>query len=90
MHIDHGIMPAAIAEIQADLHIGEAQTGLLGSLVYAGNAIGSFLAPLVFSKFSPKWIIVGCIFLNAACLLIFPFSTNFYFISASRVLVGIF
>jgi sugar phosphate permease len=90
VHLDHGIMPAAIDQIEKDLQIGEAQTGLLGSLVYAGNAMGSFIAPIVFQRFHPKWIIVTSVLLNSLCLLVFPFTKNFTVISISRVCVGIF
>jgi sugar phosphate permease len=47
MNIDHGIMPAATKDIQEYLNINESEIGLLGSLVYGGNAIGSIiLAPI--------------------------------------------
>ena len=46
MNIDHGIMPAATDEIQSDLgkeKYGQSAIGLLGSLVYLGNALGSII-----------------------------------------------
>ena len=58
--------------------------------MYAGNAIGSFIAPVIFSKFPAKWIIVVCVILNAASLLVFPIANIFVIISISRILVGIF
>ena len=73
-----------------DLHLDEAELGALGSLVYAGNAMGSLAAPIVFSKFKPKWIVITCMILNAICLLVFPATDIYWLICISRVGVGIF
>ena len=48
INIDHGILPAAISTIKASLEINDGQIGTLGSLVYFGLTIGSFLSTPMF------------------------------------------
>jgi hypothetical protein len=38
--LDHGILPAATAELKEELLIGDVFLGFLGSLVFAGTMIG--------------------------------------------------
>jgi len=44
VNIDMGIFPAAVETISDDLSINKAQFGMLGSIVYLGQTIGSGLA----------------------------------------------
>src|SRR4051812_40025738 len=43
VNMDHGSIPAATTEIKRDLNINNDVLGILGSLVYFGNVIGSLL-----------------------------------------------
>ncbi len=40
INVDHGILPASTQQVKDDLHLDNANLGLLGSLVYAGLVIG--------------------------------------------------
>lgn len=40
INVDHGILPACTKEVKRDLHLDNANLGLLGSLVYVGLVMG--------------------------------------------------
>ena len=42
INVDHGILPACTKEVKRDLHLDNANLGLLGSLVYAGLVLGNY------------------------------------------------
>jgi len=90
MQVDHGSLPAASKVLSKELDLSQAKFGLLGSLVYLGNALGSLASPYLFSKLNPKWIVVGSIFLNGVSLLLFALVPIFSVMCLSRVIVGIF
>ena len=46
VNMDHGILPAAIEEVRADIGLENTQMGFMGSVVYLGLVIGKFIAIL--------------------------------------------
>lgn len=47
INVDHGILPACTTELREDLHLDNANLGLLGSLVYAGLVLGKLHISLI-------------------------------------------
>jgi sugar phosphate permease len=90
MNIDHGIMPAATKQIQDFLGVGQSEIGLLGSLVYMGNAIGSIVMTPVYQHFNPKYVVSFSILLNIVTLISFTVYKSFLLMSFSRIFAGIF
>ena len=64
--------------------------GLLETAMYIGIVIGSTICPYVFSKVTPKYVIISAVLLNAAAVSIFSITTSYWTIFASRVGVGMF
>lgn len=62
INIDHGVIPAATTRLKEDLSISNTQLGLLGSVVYFGLTVGSFVAPTLIQKTPPKIIILVSLF----------------------------
>jgi len=90
MNIDHGIMPAATSEIQEFLGGSQGEIGLLGSLVYLGNAIGSILLTPIYQRYNPKYVVSFCVLFNIVTLITFTLFKSFWVMALSRVLAGIF
>jgi MFS family permease len=90
VNFDHGIVPAAIQELKSDLKIDDLALGLLGSLVYLGLMIGSFVSGPLINLIGNKLLICFTICGNLACVIIFPFVKDFTVLSVSRVFVGFF
>lgn len=65
INIDHGCLPACTVTIKRDLNIDNASLGFLGSVVYIGLLVGSFLSPPIFHYVSVKSIITWSTVFNA-------------------------
>lgn len=90
MNIDHGIMPAATNEIQEYLGASQSDIGLLGSLVYLGNAVGSLALSPLFQRVNPKYVVSFAVLLNIGTLVTFTVYRSFVLMAFSRVFAGIF
>lgn len=67
-HLDHGAIAACTTYLMSELNLDHADLGIVGSLVYLGLTFGASLAGMIFSAYTPKWIvsisiIVSCVFL---------------------------
>lgn len=60
-NIDHGTLPAGSVVIADDLGKNNAQYGLLGSVVFAGIALGSIFGVKIFNMMHPKYILIGAL-----------------------------
>ena len=90
MNVDHGTLPAAIRKIKEDLNIDYENIGLLGSLVFFGNLIGSLISFWIIKRFHRKYILIIFLTLNIICLLAFQeFTNNIQFLFINRVYFGI-
>jgi predicted MFS family arabinose efflux permease len=90
VNIDHGCIPACTLTLKADLKIDNAALGMLGSVVYFGLLIGSFVAPPTFHHLPAKLIILICMLANAASLLLFTLTMKFFWLCVFRFSVGFF
>lgn len=59
------------------------QFGMLGSVVYFGQVLGSALAAGILQCYNPKYILALCLFLNIGFLLVFTFTDIFWVLAAS-------
>ncbi len=50
--------------------------GMLGSMVFAGQAFGSFIASPVLQKAPPKYVLIICLMINVASLIIFTLTNK--------------
>ncbi|CDW89605.1 major facilitator superfamily protein [Stylonychia lemnae] len=90
INVDHGILPACTKEVKKDLHLDDANLGLLGSLVYAGLVIGSLFAMPIFNYGNTKFVLIVCLLLNSFALLLFTLTDKYSMLVISRVSVGFF
>lgn len=89
-HLDLGIFAVSATEIQEDLDITESDIGLLESALYIGNIIGSLLCPVLFRVIHPKILILVATVFNALLLLPFCFTSYYWVLFGTRILVGLF
>eukprot|EP00347_Sterkiella_histriomuscorum_P017387 403349579 len=90
INVDHGILPACTKEVKRDLHLDNANLGLLGSLVYAGLVLGSLFAMPVFNYCNTKFVLIVCLLLNSIALIMFTVTNEYYVLVLSRICVGFF
>jgi len=90
MMIDMGILPACTVKMQEELKIANGPFGMLGSMVYLGQTIGSFLSTFFLQKFPIKIVLSSCLILNTLSLLFFTLTNKFWAIAICRVLTGLF
>lgn len=90
VNIDMGILPASINKIESDLHIDDIRFGLLQTVIYVGQIVGSaFSSGLLTSKVQ-KWILCLCLSLNCVSLFLFTILNNFILLAACRCSTGLF
>ncbi len=92
-HLDGGILSANM-HTELPTYLGDGVTtselSLLASSLYFGNMLGCLLLPVVFAFCSAKWVnIIGSIG-NGITVSIITFTSNYWVILVSRVLVGVF
>ena len=90
MMIDMGILPACTVKMQDELKIANGPFGMLGSMVYLGQTIGSFLATFFLQKMPTKLILSSCLILNTSSLILFTLTDIYWIIALCRVLTGLF
>ena len=90
INCEHGCIPAATENIRHMLNEDNMRLGTLGSVVYIGLLVGSFIAPPTFHHVSAKLIILICCAGNFVFLLIFSLVKEFWVLCFSRLLVGFF
>ena len=90
VNVDHGCIPACTLTLKEDLHLDNFSLGILGSVVYLGLLIGSFIAPPTFHNMPAKSILLICMLANAASLILFTITHNFFLLCMTRFAVGFF
>lgn len=72
VNVEHGCIPACTISLR-EIFDDNTALGTLGSIVYVGLLIGSFVAPPIFHHMSAKRIILICLISNGFALLLFSF-----------------
>lgn len=89
INMDHGSIPAATITIQHDLNLSKVELGAIGSLVYIGLTLGSFVAGFCFQKYSAKRLLSIMIALTGVSVALFPLLAEYNFLLyAMRLLSG--
>ena len=90
VNIDMGILPACTLKMSEELSLNTAEFGLLGSIVYVGQAIGCLFAAVMFKKMDEHKVIPLGLLLNMLTLLFFTFYTKYWSLLLCRGLTGLF
>lgn len=90
LNFDNGILPAASVEMMNDLVLDEISYGLLGSIIYLGLVVGSFLAGVLYQKFPAKRILSICTFMMMLSLSVFTFTKDTTALVFARISCGFF
>ena len=91
INIDHGVLPACYQQIQAKLKMNELQYGILGSFVFGGLMLGSFVSTGVYSKgHYIKPVLISSLILAATCLVLFVLTNSYTFSLFLRGATGFF
>lgn len=69
--MDNGFLPACSVAYKAERKADDVNFGLLGSIVYAGQAIGSLIASPFLQRFPAQYVLAVCLTLNIASLVVF-------------------
>lgn len=88
LNTDHGTIPAAIEEIENDLHIKKTLVGTFGSLVYMGTAVGAMFLSFFINKINRKYMIAISFFLSGILIFSFTLANSLWFLFINRFLVG--
>lgn len=70
-NMDHGALPAGLTQIQRDLSLDKLHVGNLGSIVFLGMGLGSWLTSLIIGRISYKLLLQINFTGNACGLLLF-------------------
>lgn len=90
MHIDDGVLSVASERIIKDLNMTESQLGFVEAALYIGIIIGSVLCPFLFSKLSPKILVITAVIFNASTVASWSLTSNYWLLATFRTLNGIF
>ena len=87
---DMGILPACTVIMMEELKMPNSTFGMLGSMVYVGQVVGSFLAAFFLQTRNTKLVLCLCVILNVIFLLMFTFTNQTWLMVLCRVLTGLF
>lgn len=90
VNFDLGILPACTLKMSKELSLNTAQFGLLGSIVYVGQAIGCVIAAIMFKYVDEHKVIPVGLMLNMLTLLFFTFYADYWNLLLCRCLTGLF
>ena len=85
-----GILPACTLKISKELSLSTSEYGLLGSIVYVGQAVGCVFAAVMFKKVDEHKVIPVGLLLNMLTLLFFTFYDEYWSLLLFRGLTGLF
>ena len=88
INFDGGAVPAGLTNIEATFQLEPFQVGLLGSLVYIGQAIGSLVAGPVLLKCSPIKVVRTCLLCNTVATAMFGLAPSTGTLLCFRFLIG--
>ena len=86
--LDNGYMPACTLTFKEEMQLSNSYFGFIGSAVFMGQAVGSFIASSVLQKVSPKYALAFCLCLNIASLVLFTMTENYAVLIIMRALTG--
>ena len=90
INVDLGILPGATLKMMDYFSLNQAEFGFLGSSIYIGLIISSFLAGVAFQNYKTKHIILIVLIGLFFTLSLITFIKIYIILIFSRILVGVF
>ncbi|GJD12076.1 hypothetical protein Gasu2_61890 [Galdieria sulphuraria] len=90
LNLDSGVIPVYLYAISDQFKLSRLSQGVLGSLSPAGFAISTIVCSYVLRHYSPKAILIVCLFMAVVANLTFALSTHWFLFYFSRFLFGAF
>ncbi len=88
INLDGGGVPAALINIQHTFSLEAWQLGMLGALVYIGQATGSVVCGPVLKKYSPTRVCQAALVANTLATFLFAFSQSSAMLLIFRFCIG--
>ena len=88
MNLDGGGVPAALTSIQRTFHLQPWALGLLGALVYIGQATGALACGPLLKRYSPTRVCQAALLLNTLITLLFALSSSPAMLLVTRFFIG--
>lgn len=85
---DNGFMPAASVKFKEEMKMDNAAFGFIGSFVYVGQAIGSFIASPIIQRYNPAYILTIFLLINIASLIAFCLTESYWAFLVFRAVTG--
>ncbi len=86
--MDNGFMPASSVLFKEEMKMNNAEFGFVGSFVYLGQALGSFIASPILQRASPKFVLAFCLVLNIISLVVFTLTDIYAILLFMRAITG--
>ncbi|GJQ09610.1 hypothetical protein GpartN1_g1401.t1 [Galdieria partita] len=90
LNLDSGVIPVYLYAISDQFKLSRFSQGVLGSLSPAGFAVSTIVCSYVLRHYSPKAVLILCLFMAVVANLTFALSTNWFLFYSSRFLFGAF
>lgn len=89
LFFDNGIPPAISIKFKQELGLGDAKFGMLGSMIFVGQTLGSFLSSPVLQKVNAKYVLSFALFVDIVTLLGFCIFEAYWMLAVLRVATGV-
>jgi MFS family permease len=90
LNLDCGVIPVYLYEISDQFKLSRWNQGVLGSLSPAGFSVSTILFSYLLRRYSPKAILIVCLFVSIIANLAFAFATSWILLCFARFLFGAF
>lgn len=88
INLDGGGVPAALTNIQRTFDLEAWALGLLGALVYVGQAVGCVVSGMVLKRYSPTHVCRAALVTNTLMTSLFAASSSTAMLLVARFLIG--
>ena len=89
INLDGGGVPAALVNIQRTFQLTPIELGILGALVYVGQASGSVLCGPLLKKYSPTRVCQVALVANTFATFMFAMAQSNVWLLSARFLIGV-
>jgi len=89
LFFDNGIPPAISVKFKQELNLGDGKFGMLGSMIFVGQCIGSFLSSPILQKINAKYVLIFALTVDIVTLTGFCLFDSFVIMAGLRVATGI-
>lgn len=89
LFFDNGIPPSVTIAFKKELSIGDDHFGLLGSMIFAGQLVGSIIAGPILASFSTRYVLVVSLLIAIVTLLLFCLTSSYFLMCVTRLITGL-